>query len=160
MEKVRKKGTKNFILNIIENRINLNKLTIIASKTEYKKLKSLFDEKLFNRLGSGIKVSIESPKLSERKSFLQFLNPKLFEVLDEQSIEFILFNTSNSNWNLIQIVNNLKIRMKFLEGFQNKVEFIKSLLDQDVKTKEEINIDLIISKVSKFFGISKKRNQI
>lgn len=152
----KKKGTKNFILNIIENRINLNKLTIIASKTEYKKLKSLFDEKLFNRLGSGIKVSIESPKLSERKSFLQFLNPKLFEVLDEQSIEFILFNTSNSNWNLIQIVNNLKIRMKFLEGFQNKVEFIRSLLDQDVKTKEEINIDLIISKVSKFFGISKK----
>ncbi|MCU9938692.1 DnaA/Hda family protein [Mycoplasmopsis felis] len=76
-----KTQTKNFIYHILDNRILLNKLTIISSELDINGMEKLFDKRFVTRIQEGYIVKIQNPSLDDLHKLMEYkLNQSGFDI--------------------------------------------------------------------------------
>ncbi|MDZ7293375.1 chromosomal replication initiator protein DnaA [Mycoplasmopsis pulmonis] len=153
-----KRATLNFIFEILDKRIMNNKVTILTSDKDLKFMASLFEQRLYTRLSSGLSVEIEQPNKEDMLKILKFqlkiknLSPEKWE---KDALDFMVRNFSKS--------------IRFLEGALDKVHFfqLKKQINEFNKltisnifknveiTKENTTPERIIEHVANYYKLPK-----
>ncbi|QZE12106.1 DnaA ATPase domain-containing protein [Mycoplasma sp. Ms02] len=157
--KGKKIKTNEFIYQILDERQNAKKWTITISHFSLEKLKSLFDQKIINRLVSGVQLTMERPDFEQQLSILDFMLQKRGLdplMLDNQSKQFIVKNNINSITSLTGAVNNLTIFWKSITQAKSQITMVESIFKNITKDKTNLTPDLIIDDVKNYYKINKK----
>ncbi|WP_027120524.1 chromosomal replication initiator protein DnaA [Mycoplasmopsis lipofaciens] len=157
-----KKSTILTIYNILDNRIQNNKITIFCSDKPIFALSAMFDERLVSRLNMGLQLEIKQPEQNDLLKVLNFLldinhlNPNNWE---EDAKKFVTRNYSTSIRTLIGAITRIKFfssEIKKRANSQYTLTVVHQILDTLQKNKENITPDSIIEYVSKYYKIPKK----
>ncbi|QKT05110.1 DnaA ATPase domain-containing protein [Mycoplasma sp. OR1901] len=154
-----KKQTKNFIYQILDNRIQNNKMTIISSESELFQLENQFENKIYTRLQSGLVTKINTPTEDDMNKILLFLlKQKNFDtsLLDENSINYIVRNHIGSIRSLIGAVNRINIYKSSFTENEYVEGIIKNIFENVIKNNDNVSHESIIKHVAKYYKVSSK----
>ncbi|UUM19814.1 DnaA/Hda family protein [Mycoplasma sp. 1578d] len=153
----KKIATKNFLFNVIDKRMMLNKLTVFASEFEIKDITPLFEERLITRLRSGIQTKIQKPNKNDfRKVFTEILNKEEglnINLFDEKSVNFIINGHSDSIRGLIGAISKLKFYKKEILNSDYVFNVVKNAFKDFVAPNKKITPEEIIERVCKYYQI-------
>ncbi|TNK84447.1 hypothetical protein C4M97_01120 [Mycoplasmopsis pullorum] len=154
-----KKSTLRFLFNIIDNRINDKKITIIGCEKGIDELTIEFEDRIISRLKSGILTSINKPTNKDYLKYLDYyLKSKNFDpsLLSDESKEFIV---RNHNKNIRELSGGLNRIVFFKKDFlENKNDFyyVRKCFENITKTIDKISPNAVIDTVGKYYKINKK----
>ncbi|WP_322958389.1 DnaA/Hda family protein [Mycoplasmopsis felis] len=155
-----KTQTKNFINHILDNRILLNKLTIISSELDINGMEKLFDKRFVTRIQEGYIVKIQNPSLDDLHKLMEYkLNQSGFDikVLDEKSKNLIVRNHSKSVRAIfgaaIKLINK-KDEFKVYDDFV--FDKVQNLFIDYIKEEKEVTFDVILKSVAKHYKVKEK----
>ncbi|WP_435129504.1 helix-turn-helix domain-containing protein [Mycoplasma sp. 6243] len=154
-----KKQTKNFIYEIIDGRIQSNKLTVVAAELNIHDLENKFDDRLITRLESGLITKIKNPNEKEMYNLLGFvldLEGFDFHILDENSKQFIVKNHFSSIRALLGAAKRVSFSRNKLINTNYVYDVIQKIFADVVRQQVEINSESIIKAVAKYYRISEK----
>lgn len=154
----KKTATKNFLFNIIDKRMLLNKLTVFASEFEIKDIVHLFEDRLITRLRSGIQTKIQKPTKDDfKKVFVEILEKEeelKIDLFDEKSVDFIIKGHSNSIRDLTGAISKLKFYKKEILNSDYVFNVVKNAFKDFVTPNKKITSEEIIERVAKYYKIS------
>ncbi|WP_051630113.1 chromosomal replication initiator protein DnaA [Mycoplasma simbae] len=157
-----KKSTLQIINQILDHRINTNKLTIFCSDKSIISLNSTFDQRLITRLTMGLQVQIKNPRQADLLKILEYfieiknMHPDNWE---KEAKEFIARNFHDSIRSLQGAINRLffyndgiakNANGRYTEAIVNKI------LSSIASNKERITPESIVEYVAKYYRVSKK----
>ncbi|VEU70045.1 DnaA ATPase domain-containing protein [Mycoplasmopsis glycophila] len=154
-----KKATKNFIFQIIDGRMQNNKLTVIACENEINELLNVFENRMITRLHSGFLTKIKSPEKEDLEKVLDFFlrnNGIDIEKIDEKSKDFIIRNHSNSVRALNGAVKRINYYKKDILSSNYVYGVITNIFKDVIKEPENITSDIILKTVAKYYAVSVK----
>ncbi|WP_027121529.1 helix-turn-helix domain-containing protein [Mycoplasma leonicaptivi] len=151
-----KKQTKNFVKQIIDERINNNKLVVISSNLRTYEFEKIFDNTIYSRLQTGFNTIIKKPQDIDFINFLDFyLKQKEFDhkLLSKEAKSFVI-SYKNSITGLIGVSWKIAhYKNKFLEN-QDSLEVVQKILNEEIKKDRNITNDRILKTVSSYYKIS------
>ncbi|MCU4706733.1 DnaA ATPase domain-containing protein [Mycoplasma sp. CSL7503-lung] len=154
-----KKQTKNFIYQILDNRIQNNKITIISSENELFELENQFENKIYTRLQSGLVTKINTPTEEDMNKMLLFLlEQRNFDtsILDNNSINYIVRNHIGSIRSLIGAANRINVYKSSFKENEYVEGIIKNIFENIIKNNDNISHENIIKHVAKYYRVSSK----
>ncbi|UUD36214.1 DnaA/Hda family protein [Mycoplasmopsis citelli] len=154
----KKIATKNFLFNVIDKRMMLNKLTVFASEFEIKDITPLFEERLITRLRSGIQTKIHKPNKNDfKKIFVEILEKEddlKIDVFDEESVNYIINGHSDSIRGLMGAITKLKFFKKEILNSDYVFNVVKNAFKDFVTPNKKITPEEIIERVCKYYKIT------
>ncbi|UUD35253.1 chromosomal replication initiator protein DnaA [Mycoplasmopsis caviae] len=156
-----KKATIQTIYNILDFRLNNDKITIFCSDKPINNLNAMFDERLVSRLFMGLQLEIKQPQQEDLLRVLDYMldiNQMQPEAWEKEAKNFITRNYSTSIRTLIGAITRLKFYRAEMSRTNSKytVAVVNSILKDMQQTKENITPDSIIEYVAKYYKIPKK----
>lgn len=154
-----KKSTKNFLFQIIDGRMSAKKKTVISSECSIDEIKSKFDTRIITRLTSGFTTSIKKPSYEDlEKLFDYFMKKEVFDssLLDKQSRDFIIYNSSGSIRNLIGSVKRMQFYKDKILTVDDTLEYIKEIFEDTIKNRKEVKPEEIINVVCNYYKLNRK----
>ncbi|QNM93650.1 ATP-binding protein [Mycoplasma sp. Pen4] len=156
-----KKSTKDFIFQILDLRMQKNKITIFCSDKDINEISPMFDNRLITRFQSGFITKIKRPDHDDLSKILDFLldvNDIDTSKLSHEAKDFIIRNHTNSIRTLLGAVKRVSHYKKEISETPQEyiLNTIKSIFENVIQQKENITPEVIIKAVSKYYKVPTK----
>ncbi|WLP85551.1 DnaA ATPase domain-containing protein [Mycoplasma seminis] len=156
-----KKSTKDFIFQILDGRMQKDKITVFCSDKDINQISTMFDNRLITRLQSGFITKIKQPDMDDLSKLLDsFLDDIELnnELISNEAKDFIIRNHTASIRTLLGAVKRIshykKDILKSPKEYIDKT--ITNIFADVVQQQENITPDVIIKAVSKYYKIPVK----
>ncbi|MFV8477923.1 DnaA ATPase domain-containing protein [Mycoplasma sp. VS410B] len=156
-----KKSTKDFIFQILDGRMERNKITVFCSDKDINQISSMFDNRLITRFQSGFITKIKQPDIDDLSKLLDFFLDDIDlsnDLISEEAKDFIIRNHTASIRTLLGAVKRIShYKQDILNTPQEYVyKTITNIFEDVIQQQENITPDIIIKAVSKYYKIPAK----
>ncbi|SJZ56618.1 chromosomal replication initiator protein DnaA [Mycoplasmopsis verecunda] len=156
-----KKSTKDFIFQILDGRMERNKITVFCSDRDINQIASMFDNRLITRFQSGFITKIKQPDTDDLSKILDFFLDDIdlnSDLISEEAKDFIIRNHTGSVRTLLGAVKRIShYKQDILNTPQEYIyKTITSIFEDVIQQQENITPDVIIKAVSKYYKIPTK----
>ncbi len=156
-----KNSTLSVLFNILNHHINENNQIIIASDKEPELLGG-FEERFITRFQGGLTLEIENPSHGDLMHILKVklsknnIDPTEWE---EEALNFIVRNHSNSIRNLEGAINRIKFHEDEIGNIKYTQQVVGKIFSSLKQQKENITKERIVDTVSKYYGLTRTELQ-
>ncbi|MHA0272416.1 DnaA ATPase domain-containing protein [Mycoplasma sp. 48589B] len=156
-----KKSTKDFIFQILDGRMERNKITVFCSDKDISQISNMFDNRLITRFQSGFITKIKQPDIDDLSKLLDFFLEDIElsnDLISEEAKEFIIRNHTASIRTLLGAVKRIShYKQDILNTPQEYIyKTITNIFEDVIQQQENITPDIIIKAVSKYYKIPTK----
>ncbi len=156
-----KNSTLSVLFNILNHHINENNQIIIASDKEPELLGG-FEERFITRFQGGLTLEIKNPSHNDLMHILKVklsknnIDPTEWE---EEALNFIVRNHSNSIRNLEGAINRIKFHEDEIGNIKYTQQVVGKIFSSLKQQKENITKERIVDTVSKYYGLTRTELQ-